>query len=616
MMANTRQSVSWSLEQTCPFREEADWLQPQLPARQLFDLQLVDRAEREQRILDGICVTSWSSEEDDSGHSYPIPTDGFLIEDLLHDLGGFSEVLATCGACPANATGGQGERVAACRGTLDVYPDSRQLDELLWNIIHMRQLEVRVRDAFTPTDPLWYGFWIDSPLKRNQTELMLIILSAAVEVEDNQIFGLAQFVDALRRSLECELPLHTALLPLGHYDFGIYTVFPHCPRCHASAPVERWQASYPTHNYSCQVCGQDYVPDEHQSTERRDFNWERLNLKTQLGSEGYTDFIRRYLSLHGATDTQAQEVLERFQNGPLLRQIVRMQGRRKTTLGRARQRSKQNAPAEPPPPQLRIPLTAEVSLDLVLIPAGEYRMGADATDSPSNATPTHLVQISRSFYMGSVPVTEAQWQAVIQTEVDLATNPRLPVDRANWFDSQEYCEKLCQKYGRVFRLPSEAEWEYACRAGTTTPYAFGETLDEDQANFTPGRSQYPASSNSVSEHDWQRKPTPVGSYPPNGWGIYDMHGNVAEWCEDVWHDSYEGAPTDGCAWLEGENKTAFRVIRGGWSIADKAACTSDARHYLRVDTGGMNEPPEDDELLTEILGIMNLPCGFRVVCEV
>jgi len=214
-------------------------------------------------------------------------------------------------------------------------------------------------------------------------------------------------------------------------------------------------------------------------------------------------------------------------------------------------------------------------------------------------------------------------------------DPELPVDQVSWFDCQEFCERLCERYRRAFRLPSEAEWEYACRAGTTTKYAFGDTLSPAQANFTPFADQFgslPADEDAfVREMELaaeaeqatggrNAKPTPVGSYPPNAWGVYDMHGNVDEWCEDVWHPNYEGAPTDGSAWLDGEDREPFRVVRGGWASATEFVCTSSARRQLRADAGSRDDDSEDDEgdgsgLMASLFAMMYTPYGFRVVCE-
>jgi formylglycine-generating enzyme required for sulfatase activity len=180
-------------------------------------------------------------------------------------------------------------------------------------------------------------------------------------------------------------------------------------------------------------------------------------------------------------------------------------------------------------------------------------------------------------------------------------------------------------------LPSEAEWEYACRAGTTTRFAFGDTLSREQANFTPFADYYghPGSEQEAvrnlellveSPRPAKSRTTPVGSYPPNAWGLYDMHGNVEEWCEDVWHATYDGAPADGSAWLEGEASEASRVARGGWCSATEFVCTSASRREVRADAGSRDEEgetssSEDNGFLETIREMMYTPYGFRVVCE-
>src|SRR5262249_10301445 len=207
-------------------------------------------------------------------------------------------------------------------------------------------------------------------------------------------------------------------------------------------------------------------------------------------------------------------------------------------------------------------------------------------------------------------------------------DPDLPVDQVSWLDCQDFCEALSKLYGRVFRLPSEAEWEFACRAGTTTLFAFGDTLSPDQANFTPFANSFgtpPADEQTyvretelaieAAETKGERKarPTPVGSFPPNAWGIYDMHGNVSEWCEDVWRPNYAGAPDDGSAWLDGEDKEAFRVTRGGWCSATEFVCTSSSRRQLRADAGSLEELQSEGNdgggLLNSLFEMMYSPIG-------
>ncbi len=132
----------------------------------------------------------------------------------------------------------------------------------------------------------------------------------------------------------------------------------------------------------------------------------------------------------------------------------------------------------------------------------------------------------------------------------------------------KFCARLSRKTGHHYRLPSEAEWEYACRAGTTTPFHFGETITSDLANYD-GNSTYASGPKGV----YRRETTPVGSFPPNAFGLYDMHGNVYEWCADAWHDNYEGAPSDGSAWESGKNDSE-RMLRGGSWNFDAVHCRS------------------------------------------
>jgi hypothetical protein len=225
-------------------------------------------------------------------------------------------------------------------------------------------------------------------------------------------------------------------------------------------------------------------------------------------------------------------------------------------------------------------------LEMVAIPGGEFTMGSPPTEKghdPSEA-PQRLVKVP-PFYMSKFPITQAQWKAIAtQPKVELDLNPTpskftgsdRPVEQVNRHEAVEFCKRLTNLLeGKlIYRLPSEAEWEYACRGGTTTPFAFGETITGELANY---RS---------SETFAQEKPVPsneqttdVGQFPPNAFGLYDMHGQVWEWCEDDWHDNYEGAPTDGSAWLksvEKAQKNSNSVLRGGsWSylpVFCRSAC--------------------------------------------
>lgn len=634
-MADTHQIVSWSLERKCVFRSGDQWFLPDRTYTQLADLRTVASAEGDRRIVGGVCVTSWTTEQDNSGKAHDIPHSGFRIEERLGPVGGLAAALATCRLCEANAKTELDIDVAGCFGHLDVWPNSEELDRQLWGIIEQRDLEPRLRAAFPVTTPLWYGFWINSPLRRAQCEFLHELLDAACDPDDPQDKDIRHFLNALEAAIRWELPIHVSLAPLGHTDFGMYTIFPHCPRCKANAPVGRWQESYPNEPHECPVCGHSFIPNEHHSSERDDYDWDADRLEKQLGEAGYEPFVRAFLLHRGCSPEQVDDIIDNKNNGPLLRRIKAVRQRRDATLRRLRRNT---APQldETYSPTMSIALLDDIDMEFVLVPAGEFRIGSPSTEENSTEAPQHLVRIARPFYLGRFPVTQAQWIAVMEKNPSRHRgDPRLPVDQVSWFDCQEFCERLCQRQSRVFRLPSEAEWEYACRAGTTTRYAFGNTLSPTQANFTPFAKQFgppPADEDTfVREMELaaeaeeatggrSAKPTPVGSYPPNAWGIYDMHGNVDEWCEDVWHPNYEGAPNDGSAWLDGEDSEPFRVVRGGWASATEFVCTSSARRQLRADAGSRDDDGEEDEgdeggLMASLFAMMYTPYGFRVVCE-
>jgi formylglycine-generating enzyme required for sulfatase activity len=163
----------------------------------------------------------------------------------------------------------------------------------------------------------------------------------------------------------------------------------------------------------------------------------------------------------------------------------------------------------------------------------------------------------------------------------------------NWYEAKEFGDRLSVYTGRKYRLPSEAEWEYACRAGTITPFYFGETMTSDLANYD-GNYTYAGE----AKGKYRGETSPVGKFPPNAFGLYDTHGNVWEWCADTWHDSYEGAPTDGSAWLENGNGRS--PLRGGSWYDSPEFCRSAFRSIYNE--AGRN--------------LIDNDLGFRVACDI
>jgi formylglycine-generating enzyme required for sulfatase activity len=213
----------------------------------------------------------------------------------------------------------------------------------------------------------------------------------------------------------------------------------------------------------------------------------------------------------------------------------------------AKEGAVQDATLPGPKPQLTVDLGGGVTMELILIPAGTFDMGS--VKGEANEKPVHKVTLKKPFYIGKYEVSEDQWQAVMGTNPSYFKDPKKPVKRVSWHACRDFVAKLSEKTGRKFSLPSEAEWEYACRAGSTTEFCYGDG--------EAGLGEYAWHSGN-SENTIHL----VGQKKPNQFGLFDMHGNVWEWCEDVLHDSYEGAPADGSAWVEGGNQ-AFRVLRGG-----------------------------------------------------
>jgi eukaryotic-like serine/threonine-protein kinase len=240
-----------------------------------------------------------------------------------------------------------------------------------------------------------------------------------------------------------------------------------------------------------------------------------------------------------------------------------------------------------------------VLLEMVSVPGGRFLMGSPEIEDKraGDEGPQHQVSLPR-FLMGKFEVTQAQWRIVAampKISRPLTPDPsrykgdNLPVERVSWDDCLEFCARLSRKTGRNYNLPSEAQWEYACRAGTVTPFHLGETITPDLVNYD---GNYPY--NSAPKGVYREQTTSVGSLGvANAFGLYDMHGNVWEWCADTWHEDYSNAPEDGSVWMVGGNYT-LRVLRGGSWYSRGNGCRSALRYADRPDS-------RDDNI------------GFRVV---
>jgi formylglycine-generating enzyme required for sulfatase activity len=245
-----------------------------------------------------------------------------------------------------------------------------------------------------------------------------------------------------------------------------------------------------------------------------------------------------------------------------------------------------------------------IALPMLHLPAGRFLMGSPA-DEPGrydDEGPQHEVQLDE-FFLSQTPITQAQWRAVAQwqrrwhedgelwpdvldadpvaklEDAERFAGEQRPVVNVSWHDAMAFCQRLRLRTGKNYTLPSEAQWEYACRAGTTTPFHFGDTISTKLANYD-GSELY----GNGQKGEYRQQTTDVASFPANPWGLHDMHGNVWEWCADHWHNNYKGAPEDGRAWIneeakEDKNSSNDRLLRGGSWYDFPAGCRSACRSH-------------------------------------
>jgi formylglycine-generating enzyme required for sulfatase activity len=229
-----------------------------------------------------------------------------------------------------------------------------------------------------------------------------------------------------------------------------------------------------------------------------------------------------------------------------------------------------------------------IKLEMIAIPGGTFLMGSPENEAGRRDTesPQHQVSVP-SFFIGKYLLTQAQYQAVMGNNPARFKGNNRPVEKVSWDDAVAFCQKLTQKTGKNYKLPSEAQWEYACRAGTTTPFYFGKTITPDLVNYD-GNYVYAA----APKGKYRKQTTDVGTFPPNAFGLYDMHGNVWEWCEDDWQENYIIAPLNGSASI---SQSTRKVLRGGSWFSVPDGCRSAYRDSVDAGFGFFNN-------------------GFRVVC--
>ncbi len=221
------------------------------------------------------------------------------------------------------------------------------------------------------------------------------------------------------------------------------------------------------------------------------------------------------------------------------------------------ERESSNGSSPPKEPKLKPgdSLTNSLGMKFAWIPPGNFVMGSPVTEEGRNGDETqHKVTLTKGFFLGIYPVTQAVWKKVLGNNPSRFQGDDFPVENVTWNDCQQFLRKLSAIEGHPYRLPTEAEWEYACRAGTITPFSFGETISTEQVNYN-GNFPYAKGKKGV----YREKTTPIGSFPANAWGLFDMHGNVWEWCSDWYGDYPQGEIID----PEGPFTGTQRSLRGG-----------------------------------------------------
>ena len=323
-MADTIQLVTWELEQTCTLRpnvspsDSRTRENPLLSKARAYSKGLRDNNQH-FGVFGDIYVSSYTYGElpgKAKGSTSPIyPSSGFIVSKEFESVGGPEALFEMCARCPANIAP---HEIAGCFGSLDQRPDSPETEEQIRSIIERLGLAEEMNHAFPATTPIWYGLWAVSPVTKSALALLRILISEMYKedklemevrgnIDQRYLTDFANFVKAAEIAEQRELRLHVRLLPLGHTDFGIYTIFPHCPFCKAPARTARWRRKYPNATQTCHVCGTGFSPSETASAVR--MKLDRPDLRDLLGDAAFCEFARDYLIQQGHAPELAEAIV-------------------------------------------------------------------------------------------------------------------------------------------------------------------------------------------------------------------------------------------------------------------------------------------------------------------
>lgn len=587
-MGDTFPGIYWALKKECPVRSGAGIADPQTAFRQTAGLHSLASGIADNRILNGYCITSYTPEGDNAGNRFDIPCAVRSLESLVPG-GDVAAVNAMCAACNAHSSREKPDALAGCCGFMTTirYRENPKLEQEIQEALDACNLRSAWEEHFARTSPIWYSFWIESPLNAGQAGTLLKLF-AYIEAKDlaagkaNKDFQ--DFVAALRTAVSEKLSLHVAMAPLGHVDCGWSTVHAHCPRCKAPADLPRWEEDHPSEDYVCNVCHHTFDPSRTFKQEKyRSEELDKYDIEKVLDEKSRARFIRACLQMQGATEKQVQEI---FENQNLLELVQRMH--QVHTQSMRNENTLKPVAASKALSELSVEVAEGIKLLLVRVPPGILWKKSTMGD---HFSPTKIT-FDRPFYLGKFPVTQAQWSVVMGTNPSLfRDSPEHPVEGVSWLDAYDFCFRIAERLKLPFRIPTDAEWEYACRAGTTTAFCFGDFVTTDQVNFNAALDAQGLKGASGG------RTTPAGRFPPNAWGLHDMHGNVHEWCDNQF-----------ALVRPSRNKSASCVLKGGSCLNPPEACRSDARAQLRADAGGY----EGTSTQVNKLKDFNLPVGFRV----